>query len=112
MMMRAMRKRLIMDPSLEAGCKASSRPRKLRTALPQAGPFYWIEGAPSANAAPTAVICPGAMCAARCGSVNGKGKRSASLVFLAPIGEAGVAQAGADGQHTPRVVVLHRRAIR
>jgi hypothetical protein len=44
--------------------------------------FYWIEGAPSANAAPPAVICPAAMCAAKCASVNGKESAPPQSVFL------------------------------
>src|SRR4029079_8103102 len=42
-------------------------------------------------------------------AVNGKGWQCRVGLTLAPVGETRVAEAGADGQYTPPVIVLHGR---
>src|SRR5665809_78138 len=70
-----------------------------------------MEGAPSADTATAAVICPGRNLSAGCGDVNGKGTHGSSVARFAAVGVAGVAEAGADRQHAPPVVILHRRQL-
>ncbi len=109
--MRAMKKRLIMTPSPEAGTAASRQPRQVRVCSAVRGLFYRIEGIPSAIAAYPAVICPGAMWSARLRQRQWQRSPCGSVGLFAPVGEAGIAETGADGQHAPPFIVLHRRQL-